>query len=330
MLKKIINPFLYIFIIALIIFPIYYYLGKKDINEKLSYKTAYTTDIKKSLRISGTIKPQKEISIKSRISGVLDTIYVKSGDKIKKGQIIAKIKVIPNENNLKIARSILKQKTILKENKRKVYERNKNLFNKGVISKSEYEVYLNDYSLSLEEYNNSKEQLTYISNGNINSKNSNTIIKSTIDGIVTEVLSEIGMSIIESNNFNEGTTIVRIANYKEMIFEGKVKEYNIKDLKIGMDSEISLAFNPKKKIKGKLFHIDTKGQNIKGGISFLIKIRIDNYPFIRVGISGNANILIKKRDKVLAIKESWLKEKGGEFYLEILEGDNIIEKIISL
>ena len=327
-MKRLLKSFGLIILLLLVIFPIYYYLKKVNSKtENYTLEKVVNKKIKNYIFSSGIVLPKEEVEIKSRISGVLDEYYFKVGDTVKKGDAIAKVKVIPNlENLIKLESNIKLEKNKLSTEKLK-YQRNKKLYEKGVIARAEFEQTELSYLNIKENYNKVLNEYSFVKSGNSrnNKKNSNTLIKSTINGMVTSIPSEIGSTVTESNNFSAGTTIAKIANIEEMVFEGKVKEYELKNLKEGMTVFVNTSIS-NEMVLGKLIEISTSGENEDGMIFFGIKCSINNLRTKRTGFSATARILIRESKSNMAIKEECIVFENDSSYVYIHINKEIAEK----
>ena len=219
-MKKTLKFLISVFLLILIIWPIYYFVTKKN-NKEITYSLMKPEkrDLKNFIICSGVVLPKEEAEIKSRVSGVLENLYVQNGDRVSKGQIIAEIGIIPDMGELAVSESGVNIAKINFDNQNISYNRNKILLEKGIIPKAEFEKIENEFLNTKEQLNNARKKYRIIKLGNYsNVQKSNTSITSTIDGIVTLLPTKIGASIIQSNNFSEGTTIAKISNIEKMIF----------------------------------------------------------------------------------------------------------------
>lgn len=310
------------------------YLYKKSVAKPTVFETtsAQKTNIIKKTVATGKIVPRKEIEIKPQVSGIIAELYVEPGDVVKRGDMIAKVRIIPNMINLNEAESRLNRSKITKEDAQKNYDRQKSLFDKKVIAEAElqnYEVALNSAKEAVESAENN---LQLIREGITKKAGevSNTIIRSTIQGMVLTVPVEIGNSVIESNTFNDGTTIATVADMGEMIFKGKVDESEVGKLHQGMDLILTIGAIDTEKFNAKLEHISPKGVEENGAIQFEIRaaVVLKNDQFIRAGYSANADIVLDKRDSVLAIQESLLKFSEDTAWVEVETSPQTFEKRI--
>ena len=281
---------------------------------------------------TGSIIPDEEVTIRPNISGVVDKIYVKAGEQIKAGDRIASIKVIPNIANLQSAQNGVRRAKIDLDNQKKIFARQKQLFDKGVISANDYDNSKATFDQSQQTYNAAYENFEIVKTGTTRglSNLAQTIIKATTSGIVLDVPVEVGNQVIETNNFNEGTTIATIADIKKMIFEGKIDESEVGKIKEGMPIKISIGAIPNKEFDGKLTHIAPKGIKESGAVQFDIEasIEISENDYIRAGLSANASIILDKAEKVLTIQESLLQydKETKKPFVEIAVGDQQFER----
>jgi HlyD family secretion protein len=311
-----------------------YYLYQKNQQSPIVYKTekAEERTIIKSTVATGKIVPKEEILIKPNISGIIDEVFVEAGDDVKAGDLIAKIKVIPNIANLNNAFNQVQTAKIDLDNQDRLFKRQKTLFDKGVISANEFDVAQTSFKQSQQNYRAAQQNVEIIKTGT--SKNTanvaQTMIRSTVTGMVLEVPVKAGNQVIEANNFNEGTTIASLADVKSMIFEGKLDESEVGKIKLNLPLEITVGAIENKKFEAVLDYIAPKGTEENGAVQFPIKGTLDNKgnTFIRAGLSANASIILERADKVLAIKESLIQfdKKTQKPFVEVETGTQKFEK----
>ncbi|TAH25575.1 MAG: efflux RND transporter periplasmic adaptor subunit [Cytophagales bacterium] len=336
-MKKYIKIIIGILLIALV-FWTFYFLYTKSKPKPIEYttQTPYYTSIIKKTVASGTVTPEKEVEIKSIVSGILEELFVEAGQHVKKGDIIARIRIIPNMINLNSAEDRFSKSKIAYENAQINYERLKALLDQKVIALSEFQQAELSYKTALEEMKTAQDNLQLVKEGISKrmGKSSNTLIKSTISGMVLDVPVKVGKNVIEANNFNDGTTIASIAEMDKMIFTGKIDEAEVEKIKKGMELLINIGAIETDTFKAVLDYISPKGKTIdkegRGAIQFEIKARVLLKPnqFIRAGYSANADIILEQKDKVLAIKESLIQYKSDSVLVEIEKSKDVFEKRI--
>ncbi|MCH8330816.1 MAG: efflux RND transporter periplasmic adaptor subunit [Bacteroidetes bacterium] len=311
-----------------------YFLWDKSKEKTVIYKTEspdIINVIKKAVA-TGSIVPRKEIEIKPQVSGIVEKIYVEPGQMIKKGGMIAKVKIIPNMVNLNNAEGRVNKAKIVFENAGLEFKRNQDLYSKKVIAEADFLQAQLTYDNAKAELTLAEDNLQLIKEGvTSRSKNvTNTLIKSTINGMVLDVPIEEGNSVIESNTFNAGSTIAIIANMGEMIFEGKVDETEVGKITEGMDLIVSIGAIEDHKFKAILEYISPKGVEENGAIQFEIKaaMEISDEYFIRAGYSANADIVLERKDSVLAIKESLILFIDDSTFVEIETETQVFERIL--
>ncbi|MDR2407709.1 MAG: efflux RND transporter periplasmic adaptor subunit [Bacteroidales bacterium] len=294
---------------------------EKQINYELIEPQVRT--IQKKIIIAGKMSPRNEISLKPQISGIIIAIYKEAGQKVKEGEAIAKIKVIPDIAQLNNAESQLNMAQINFEQQQTEFERNSRLYKSGVLSKEEFEKAQVANKKANEELKNAKENLEIIKSGISSStaQYSNTLIKSTVTGMILNIPVKVGNSVIQTNNYNEGTTIATIANMQDMIFIGKVDETEIGKIKEG--NEVNLIIGAMQDVKSKavLEYISPQGVLENGATTFEIKAAVKNEAnvFIRSGYSANGEIIVEQKDSVLAIPESALELTRDSTFVYILK-----------
>ena len=319
-------------IIAVVFIAVLIWFGKMNSKSPVSYETetAFKTNIVKKTVATGKVTPLEEIEIKPQISGIIDKVYLEEGAMVKKGDLIAKVRVVPNEQSLASARGRVNSVQIQVNNAKVAYDRNKSLFDKGVISRSGFEAIELTYNQAKQDLQNSQNDYQIIRRGSIGGGGANTNIRAQISGTVLEIPVKEGDQVVETNNFSAGTTIASIADMTRMIFEGKVDEAEVGKIKKNIDLEITLGAVADKKFPAKLNFIAPKGTEESGAVQFTIKADVtldDNY-FLRAGYSANAEIILEQKDSVLSIREALLQfdKKTEKPYVEIQTGEDEFEK----
>ena len=291
----------------------------------------FKTSIEKKTVVTGKVIPEDEVEITPQIQGIIDGIYVEEGDQVNNGDLLAKIKVVPNEQNLNSAEGRLANSRIILKNAKIEYERNKSLFKNGIISKQQFDNVELNYNQAKLDVSNSKSDLQIIRLGSKGgSASANTNIRATVAGTVLEIPVEKGDQVIASNSFNAGTTVATIADLNKMIFEGKVDEAEVGKLVIGMPLEVNLGAVEDKSLEAKLKFIAPKGNEEQGAVQFKIEadLFLNDSIFVRAGYSANASLVLERKDSVMAISESLLQfdSKTEEPYVEIEVDDQKFER----
>ena len=291
----------------------------------------FKTSIEKKTVVTGKVIPEDEVEITPQIQGIIDGIYVEEGDQVNNGDLLAKIKVVPNEQNLNSAEGRLANSRIILKNAKIEYERNKSLFKNGIISKQQFDNVELNYNQAKLDVSNSKSDLQIIRLGSKGgSASANTNIRATVAGTVLEIPVEKGDQVIASNSFNAGTTVATIADLNKMIFEGKVDEAEVGKLVIGMPLEVNLGAVEDKSLKAKLKFIAPKGNEEQGAVQFKIEadLFLNDSIFVRAGYSANASLVLERKESVMAISESLLQfdSKTEEPYVEIEVDDQKFER----
>lgn len=301
--------------------------GKPD---RFELENPFFTDIMKKVVATGAIVPRKEIDIKPQVSGVVDQIHVDSGDIVKKGDLIAKIRIIPDTVSLNNAESQLNRAGIKLRDAEKSWKRHKKMYKEGVIAGTTLQEYELAYRIAREEMEAAENHLQLIREGIAKKpgKTTNTLIRSTIGGMVLDVPVEEGDFVIETNTFNDGTTIATVADMNEMVFEGRVEESEVGKLKTGMELVLTVGAVVDEKYHAELEYIAPRGIKDQGSVQFEIraKVRLTGTHFIRAGYSANADIILEKKANVLAVNESVLIFEDGKTYVEIETDPDSYEK----
>jgi len=285
----------------------------------------FISNIEKKTVATGKLIPEDEIEIKPQISGIIEKIYKEEGDEVKSGDLIAMIKVVPNEQSLNQARGRVRNAELALNNTKVEFERNKALFDKGVISSQDFNELKLQYDQAAQELENAQADYQIIRRGSAGgSSSANTNIRATVEGTILEIPVREGDQVIETNNFNEGTTIATIADMSSMIFEGKVDEGEVAKLEVGTPLKINLGAVEGEELDAVLRFIAPKGIEETGAVQFKIEgdVEVKDDVFIRAGYSANASLVLEKKDSILVIPEALLQfdKETDEPYVEIAEG----------
>ena len=361
-----------------------YYLISQNQNTDMvySFEKPILRDITLKTVATGKVKPRQEVNIKPQVSGVIEELYVKEGDLVRKGEKLAKVRLVPSQLNINNAtssvelarlrlrdaeRELQRQKSqndnqqdikeaSLRYEKAKIdFDRNKALFEDGVIAASDFESIRIEFELQSSAYTNMKtiagnnllrfqneveirnEELESAINNlqllkegaSKNSKQVANIIKSTVDGMILDIPVEIGSSVVERNNFNEGTNVAVVADMNTLMFEGKVDESDVGKLEIGMPLVLSVGAIEDKSFAASLEFVSPKGVEEEGSVKFAIEAAIvnDSSVFLRAGYSASADIILAKKSQVLSLMERDVIFEGDSMFVELRTGDQTYEKV---
>ncbi|MBN09586.1 MAG: efflux transporter periplasmic adaptor subunit [Flavobacteriaceae bacterium] len=293
--------------------------------------TPFISSIEKKTVVTGKVIPEDEVEIKPQISGIIQEIFVEEGDKVNEGDLLAKVKVVPNEGSLNSAKGRVSSLKIILENAKIEFNRNKTLYEKDIISEQEFQNASLRLKQSSQDLNNAKSDLQVILQGTARgSSMANTNIRASVSGTILEIPVKEGDQVVESNTFNAGTTIATIADLSKMIFEGKVDEAEVGKLSINMPLTINLGAIQDKEFMAKLKFIAPKGNEEQGAVKFKIEgdVVLNDTINVRAGYSANASIVLEKKENVMVISESLLQfdKDTQEAYVEIQEDNQKFER----
>lgn len=309
------------------------YFAKTNSKSAITYKTEklFKTTIEKQTVVTGKVIPEDEVEVKPQISGIIDRILVEEGDKVAAGDLIARIKVVPNEQSLNSAEGFLKKAQIALNTQQKEYNRNRKLYEKGIISNVEFTAFELQYNQAKQDVLNAQNDLKIIKEGSVGgSSAANTNIRATVAGTVLEIVVKEGDQVINPNSFNAGTTIAAIADLGKMIFEGKVDEAEVASLRVGAPLKVSLGAIEDQELDANLTFIAPKGTEEQGSVQFKIEadMELNDSIFVRAGYSANASLVLDKKEDVLALREALIQfdRKTQDPYVEVMIGDQKFER----
>ncbi|WP_045856192.1 efflux RND transporter periplasmic adaptor subunit [Teredinibacter purpureus] len=287
------------------------------------------TDIVKKTVATGKIIPRKEVEIKSQVSGVVERIFVEAGQAINKGDLIARIQIIPNMERLNAAESKMETARLRYENAKRELERQTQLFEDRLISEFEYNKYLHEFDLQAETLQSSESNLAIIREGASKKAGKvSNLVHATLTGLILDIPVKEGTFVTETNTFNAGTSIASIANMQDMIFQGTVDEAEVGKIHVGMALLLNIGAMEEEPFIAELEYISPKGWDDQGTIKFQIRaaVSLQNDRFLRAGYSANADIVLDKREQVLAINERLLIFEGDEILVEVESTPQVFQK----
>ena len=286
--------------------------------------TPTVADLRKTTVLTGKIEPRNEVNIKPQISGIITELMKEAGQTVQAGEVIAKVKVIPDMGQLSSAQSRLRLAEINLKQARTDYEREKVLFDKGLVSADEYDKIHQAYNQAREERSAAQDNLEVVRDG-VSSSNANassTLVRSTVTGVILDVPVKVGNSVILSNTFNDGTTIATVANMNDLIFRGNVDETEVGQVNVGMPMTITVGALQDLKFSARLEYISPKAVEANGANQFEIKaaVQVPEKTGVRSGYSANAQIVLAEALHVLTVPESAIHFEGNNTYVYLVQG----------
>ena len=314
-------------IVALIFIGTFVFLWQKSQPKEVVYNefTPQLDSIQKTTIITGKIEPRNEVNVKPQISGIIAELYKEPGDYVKAGDVIAKVKVIPDMNQLSSAEMRVRLADINLKQAQTDFNREENLYNQKLVSADEYDKSKQALNQAKHEKMAAEDALEVIRDGvsKSNANASSTLIRSTISGVILDIPVKVGNSVILSNTFNDGTTIATVANMNDLIFRGNIDETEVGQLVNGMNMKITIGALQDLKFDAALEYISPKAVESNGANQFEIKaaVKLVEGGKIRSGYSANAEIVLARADKVLSIPESAIEFSGDSTFVYVIKGE---------
>ena len=321
-------------VIALIFMGTFGFLWQKSQPQEVAYNefTPTVGDVKKTTIITGKIEPRNEVSVKPQISGIITELLKEPGQYVQQGEVIAKVKVIPDMGQLSAAESRVRLADINLQQAKVDYDREKNLYDQKLVSADEYDKVAQQLKQAKEELAAAQDALQVVRDGvsKSNASASSTLIRSTISGVILDIPVKVGNSVINSNTFNDGTTIASVANMNDLIFRGNIDETEVGQLVSGMPMKITIGALQDLKFDAALEYISPKAVESNGANQFEIKAAVRLAPedagksgrsgTLRSGYSANAEIVLASVSKALTIPESAIEFSGDSTFVYIIKG----------
>ena len=314
-------------IIALIFIGTFVFLWQKSQPKEVVYNefTPKLDSIQKTTIITGKIEPRNEVNIKPQISGIISELYKEPGDYVNAGDVIAKVKVVPEMGQLSSAEMRVRLAEINLKQAQTDFQREENLFNQKLVSADEFDKIKVALDQAKHEKVAAEDALEVVRDGfsKSNAKASSTLIRSTISGVILDIPVKVGYSVIQVNTMNEGTTIASVANMNNLIFRGNIDETEVGQLVNGMNMKITIGALQDLKFDAALEYVSPKAVESNGANQFEIKaaVKLAEGGKIRSGYSANAEIVLARADKVLSIPESAIEFSGDSTFVYVIKGE---------
>lgn len=342
-MKKYLKVFLAA-LVALVFIGMFVFLWLKSQPQPDVYEefTPEVMDLKKTTVVTGKIEPRNEVNVKPQISGIIAEIMKEAGDHVQAGEVIARVKVIPDMQQLSSAQARVRLAQVNAGQAKTDLDREQVLFDKGLVSADEYDKIRQVYRQAREEVTAATDQLQVVRDGvsRSNASASSTLIRSTITGLILDVPVKVGNSVILSNTFNDGTTIATVANMNDLIFRGNIDETEVGSLVAGMPMQITIGAMQNLQFDATLEYISPKAVESNGANQFELKAAVlqrqiangqkapqplgegrTGVSQIRSGYSANANIVLAEVKQALTIPESAIEFSEGKTFVYVIKGD---------
>lgn len=313
-------------LIAVVFIGTFVFLYQKSQPKPVVYSefTPKVTDISKVTVITGKIEPRDEVSVKPQISGIITHLYKQAGDMVSAGEVIAKVKVIPDMGQLSSAEARVRLAGINLKQAQVDFDREESLYRQRLVSEEEYDKQKQALSQAREEMAAAQDALEVVRDGvsKSNANASSTLIRSTISGLILDVPVKVGNTVVLSNTFNDGTTIATVANMNDLIFRGNIDETEVGRLVEGMPMKITVGALQDLRFDAVLEYVSPKAVENNGANQFEVKAAVTAVRDgkIRSGYSANAEIVLAKAENVLSVPESAIEFSGDSTFVYVVGG----------
>jgi HlyD family secretion protein len=320
-------------LVALIFIGTFVFLYSKSRPEVITWQELPVSvmDITRTSVVTGKVEPRNEVNIKPQINGIISELYKEAGEMVKEGEVIAKLKVIPDMGSLSSAESRLRLSEMNLKQAETDLNRQKALYEKDLVSTEEYDKVLQAYNQAKEERSAAQEALEVIRDGvsSSNAGSSSTLVRSTITGLILDIPVKVGNSVIQANTMNDGTTVATVADMSDLSFNGSIDETEVGSLVEGMPMRITIGALPDYSSEAVLEYISPKATESNGASQFQIKAAIvpSDTHTIRAGYSANAEIVLQEAKGVLSVPESALEFNGDSVFVYLMSSPQVFERI---
>ena len=331
---KRIFKYILVALIAIVFLGTFIFLFTKSKPKEVKYHelTVEQADIQRTAVVTGKIVPRNEVNIKPQINGIISELYKQAGQHVERGEVIAKLTVIPDMTSLSSAQSRVRLADINLKQAATNLEREKALYDKNLVSAEEYDQVMQQYNQAKEERAAAQDALEVIRDGvsKANAKSSSTLVRSTVTGLILDIPVKVGNSVIQANTMNDGTTVATVADMNDLIFDGQIDETEVGALQEGMPVVITIGALQDYSFEATLEYISPKAVENNGTNQFEIKAAVKTDPgkTIRSGYSANAEIVLQRVEQVLAVSESALEFSGDSTYVWLKGADNAFTRTL--
>ena len=313
-------------------------------------KTIFLTDevkrgnIAQTVIATGTIRSNNRVEVGAQVSGRITKLNVVLGQEVKKGDLIATIDSMTQENDLEKAKSQLssyekqlESKKVNLEVKKSKYNRASNLYKVKSISQDDYETAKQEYAdaksgvSELEELIKQAKIEVKIAETNL----SYTVITSPIDGVVVSIPISEGQTV---NSMQSAPTIVQVADLKKMLIKPEISEGDITKLKKGQEVEFTILSLPEKVYRAKIDSIDPATTTLTDdeyeesasdteAVYYYANVIVDNKDNnLRIGMTTTNTIKVAEAKDVITIPTTALYKKGDKYYVRTLGEKEVVEE----
>ena len=330
-MKKVLK-YILVALVAIIFLGTFIFLFVNSKPKEVAYHelTAARGDIQRTAVVTGKIVPRNEVNIKPQINGIITELYKEAGQHVERGEVIAKLTVIPDMNSLSSAQSRVRLAEINLKQAQTNFDREQALYNQNLVSAEEYDQVKQQLKQAKEESAAAQEALEVIRDGvsKSNAKSSSTLVRSTISGLILDIPVKVGNSVIQANTMNEGTTVATVANMNDLIFDGQIDETEVGALAEGMPVVITIGALQDYTFDATLEYISPKAVESNGANQFEIKaaVKADPARKIRSGYSANAEIVLQRVEQVLSVSESALEFSGDTTFVYVKGADGTFNR----
>ena len=314
-------------LLALFVGYTLYFLWKKSQPEPTVYElvSPERRNLVKRTTVAGSMEARRQVAVKPQATGIISRLFVEPGDRVKAGDVIATVRIIPDMAHLNEAKSRVESARINLAEVQREYDRVQSLYQDGVVSREEFEIKSSQLASARESITAAESQVQVITRGQSSRSGgiSVTDLRSTITGVVLSVPVKEGASVSGTSAFTEGTTVAKIADMNDIIFRGYIDETEVAILKVGMDMELHLGSMQEVAIPAKLDYIAPEGEMQNGAKMFEVKAtaNIPDSVTIRSGYSANATIVLGTVHDVLSCDETAISFEDGKPYVYVLTSD---------
>jgi HlyD family secretion protein len=276
--------------------------------------------VEKALAV-GALRPRLEITVKSKISGIVRRRFHEVGDHVRAGEPLFEILPDPTPLELTEARREVEIARNVHDEARKRHQRSQTLSQQGILSNQESDQAEKDIQDARIRLDLAQEKLALVEKGRVRSERLHveSIIRAPVDGTVLELKVNEGDPVVPLTTFQEGTPLASLADMSTLIFKGTVDEIDVGKLHEGMPARIKVGALPDAQVGGTVARISPKSKTEEGATLFDVEIELQSPPgtVLRAGYSANADIVVREKKDVLLLPERLVTFTEGKAVVEV-------------
>jgi HlyD family secretion protein len=291
-------------------------LGKSDVR-----------DIQVTVNEVGTIEPVVKVDVKSSLSGKVTELLVREGEKVRAGQVLARVEPdVTQAQSLAAVRSGMKLAEIRANDAKRDLETNERLYNEGYLSDTEMKDFRVKFDTSVEDLEAAQTRIRIVEESGIPlegqiSTTQRVNIVAPMEGYVIKRNVEVGQTVTSGmSSFNEGTVIYTVADLQSMLIKASINEVDVGRVRLNMPVVISVDAFPYRRFDGTVTHISPAARLKEKVKVFDVEVTLkEQVADFRAGMTANIEVRGDKVAKALSVPSEAVFKKNDREIVYVLK-----------